>query len=417
MAKYVTVSLFTFLIVLNALAQLKNNPEEIVRRVADNIIKNTSYKYVDGRTGNVYASLNDSLISDKLKFESQYNVWRYENGVAAIGMIELAETLNDKKYSDYILHNFEFSFRNYDLLKKHYTPNDNWIEYQRIFHWRELDDCGANGAALIDAYNMDSSKVYMEYITKAANYISNIQSRLPDGTFCRPVPRKNCVWADDLYMSVPFLARMGKLSGDTKYWDDAILQIENFHKYLWNNNTKLYHHGYWSDENDVSIAHWGRCNGWIMLAKVELLKYLPENHPKRQVIIKLLLDQIKGLAGYQDISGMWHQVIDRYYSYPESSATAMFTYGIAYAVNHKLIHGDYIKIAQYAWDGLASNVNEQGEFGGTCMGTSLHEDMTYYLKRITTQNGLHGLGPILLAGSEMINAEKLKTLYDVDKRY
>ena len=36
------------------------------------------------------------------------------------------------------------------------------------------------------------------------------------------------LWADDLYMSVPYLARMGKLTGDNKYFDFAIQQVEKF---------------------------------------------------------------------------------------------------------------------------------------------------------------------------------------------
>jgi len=51
-------------------------------------------------------------------------------------------------------------------------------------------------------------------IEPIADYILNQQIRSKDGTFCRPEPAHFTVWADDLFMSVPFLLRMGKITGD-----------------------------------------------------------------------------------------------------------------------------------------------------------------------------------------------------------
>jgi len=87
------------------------------------------------------------------------------------------------------------------------------------------------------------------------------------------------LWADDLYMSVPYLARMGKLTGDNKYFDFAIKQVEQFNKYIYDEATGLYFHTFFNDENMNGVARWGRCNGWVALAQVELLNNLPANHP------------------------------------------------------------------------------------------------------------------------------------------
>ncbi len=103
----------------------------------------------------------------------------------------------------------------------------------------ELDDFGAMGASMIDVYNSVNRDDYKAYIEKAAKHITEERSRLTDGTLVRKFPHEMTLWADDLYMSVPFLARVGKLTGDKKYWDDAILQIKNFSKYLWDENKEL----------------------------------------------------------------------------------------------------------------------------------------------------------------------------------
>ncbi len=132
------------------------------------------------------------------------------------------------------------------------------------------------------------------------------------------VPRKMTLWADDLYMSVPYLARMGRLTGDNKYFDFAIKQVELYNRYIYDSTTGLYFHTFYNDENTNGVAHWGRCNGWVALAQVELLNNLPADHPKRAELIRLLQRQIIGFSRYQDSDGMWHQLVDKPDSYAEA---------------------------------------------------------------------------------------------------
>jgi rhamnogalacturonyl hydrolase YesR len=222
------------------------------------------------------------------------------------------------------------------------------------------------------------------------------------------------LWADDLYMSVPFLARMGKLTGDKKYFDFAIKQVENFNRYIYDPTTGLYLHAYYNDANTNGVARWGRCNGWVALAQADLINNLPANHPKRAELIKLLLRQIIGFSRYQDISGMWHQLLDKPDSYEESSVTAMFVYTVAKAVNEGWISPRYISIAQNGWEALSKKITVDGQVPDICIGTSINEDIRYYYNRPKELNDTHGLGAFLLAGTEMIKANN--KLMDIDKR-
>ena len=43
-------------------------------------------------------------------------------------------------------------------------------------------------------------------------------------------PQKNTLWLDDLYMVLPAIAQMGKLTGDKKYFDDAVKQVLQFYR-------------------------------------------------------------------------------------------------------------------------------------------------------------------------------------------
>ncbi len=133
---------------------------------------------------------------------------------------------------------------------------------------------------------------------------------------------------------------------------------------------------------------------------------LPANHPKRQELINLLLRQIVGYSRYQDISGLWHQVLDKPDSYLESSVTAMFTYAVARAVNEGWINKTYLTIAEDGWKGLVSKITADGEIPDVCIGTNIGDNIRFYYDRPKELNDTHAIGAFLLAGSEMIRAEK-----------
>jgi unsaturated rhamnogalacturonyl hydrolase len=407
-------SLLSFIIIFPILIHAQSNTEEVVRKVADHIIQTTSFQFVDNRTGEKFSSTKGKDTSVQVKAESKFNKWQYVNGVLTVGMIRLSNILNDPKYSDYSRKNFSFIFDNLDYFKKQFDAGTTQVEYRPVFRIGSLDDCGSMSAGLIDVAAYDKRADYRAYLERVGDYIINKQVKFPDGTLARNNPRKMTLWADDLYMSVPFLARMGKLTGDKKYFDFAISQVEKFNHYIFDSTTGLYFHTYFNDENMNGVARWGRCNGWVALAQTELLNQLPANHPKRPELVKLLLRQIVGYSRFQDSSGMWHQLLDRPESYEESSVTAMFVYAVARAVNEGWINKRFITIAQNGWNALLKKVTPNGEIPDICVGTSVEEDISYYYNRPKELNDTHGLGAFLMAGAEMIRAKDV--MVDLTKR-
>lgn len=403
MKKQIILALAVLLSVVSV--QSQNPAANIIRTVADNVLGNTSFKFIDKQTGQTYETTQSLPYSPSVRVESPYNTWEYWNGVLSIGMIQLGQILNEPKYINYSKHNYEFIFSNLDYFKKQYDEKVKGASFDQFFRLGKLDDCGAMAAGLADVYSLDNKKEYRDYLDKVGTYILTRQEQLSDQTLCRPDPHKFTIWADDLYMSIPFLARMGKITGDAKYFDFAIKQVENFAKYLYNPANGLYYHCYYSDINMNGVAHWGRCNGWVMMATAELLNILPENHPKRQEVIRILLRQIVGISRYQDISGLWHQVLDKPDSYLESSCTAMFVYSIAKAVNQGWIDKRYLSIAQNGWQGLTTKIQPDGQVQDICVGTGINEDIKFYYTRPARLNDIHGLGAVLLAGLEIIKAK------------
>lgn len=383
--------------------------EAVVRSIADNVIEHTSFEYMDYATRKTYKTTDEIPENTDVFFVDHYTEWGYTMGVLNMSMINLGAYLNDEKYTNYPIEHVANGFDNYEYFEKTFRNDRRHYRwpYGQLWTMEELDDCGAMGASVIDVYEMVKRDDYKEYIDNTAVHIMEKQERLSDGTLVRTRPHEMTLWADDLYMSVPFLARMGKLTGEDKYYDDALKQVFNFTDYLWQENKELYYHCYYSDLERNGVAHWGRCNGWIMMAQVHLMNFLPEDHPQREMLRMNLERQILGIAKYQNGDGLWHQVLDKTDSYTESSCSAMFVYSIARAVNEGWIDKRYASIAITGWEGLKEHkITLDGQLKDVCVGTGIDDTIVFYYNRPARTNEKHGLGAIIEAGIEIIKLKK-----------
>lgn len=399
-------------LLISSMAFAQENDEIILKSIGENILKNSSLAFEGVFNQQTYTSAKDIPDTVKVKFKTGYAGWFYVNGVLNMAMLDLGNFLKDEKYSNYAISQINFGFDSYKHFEKLYNPKDRFtwrLPFRQIFDMRELDDCGAMGASVIDAYQKTLKPEYKEYIEKAAKHITEIQDRTPDKTLCRKGPQQMTIWADDLYMSVPFLARMGKFTNDKKYFEDAIRQVLNFDKYLWDPQREIYYHCYYTDTRKNGVAHWGRCNGWIMMAQVNLLRFLPDDYPKRDTIIRNLEKQIIGVSRYQNANGLWNQILDKNDSYQESSCTAMFVYSIAKAINEGWINKRYASIAITGWEGLKKQViTPEGQMKSVCIGTGIQNDLIFYYERPSKTDDAHGSGALIDAGIEII---KLKNSF------
>lgn len=383
--------------------------EECIRAVADNILKEPVTQFVGVTTGKTYNSTKEIPKGEDVRFKSPLSEWHYSNGVLDMSMINLGEYLNDPKYINYAKNHVAFGFANYEYFKNTFrNDRKHWHwPFGQLWNMKELDDCGAMGAAVIEVYKYDSQKQYQAYFEAASKHIMQDQTRLSDGTLCRTFPREMTVWADDVYMSVSFLAQMGKQTGDKKYFDEATRQIINISDYLWCPDKQLFYHCFYTDLNRNGVAFWGRANGWITVSLVRLLDVLPKNYEGRKQLIDLLEKQIVGVSRYQNENGMWNQLLDKPESYDESSVTAMYVYGIAKAINEGWFDDTYMRIAQLGWNALKKDqITENGHFKNVCVGTGITDDLPFYYSRPVGENEKHGLGLIIDAGVEIMKLNK-----------
>jgi rhamnogalacturonyl hydrolase YesR len=339
--------------------------------------------------------------------ERKFSSYSYPMGVIYSGMLLANEVTGDAKYADFVTKRYQMFADNLPALSK--WPKDEMRRnpFRNMLNPTNLDACGAMGASMGRAQRMKVGPDLHEVIDRFADYISTKQMRLEDGTLARPRPFEKSLWLDDAYMSVPLLAQYGKISGDRKYFDDAAKQIRQFNKHLFVPAAGLYTHGAnLANPDNHPNYFWGRANGWVMVATAELLDLLPEDHSDRDALIKILQDHAKGVANVQSGSGLWHQMLDRPDSYLETSCTAMFAYSMAKGVNRGWLNAQqYGPTAIAGWCGVVSKISDEGKLSDVCIGTSYADDYIYYYHRPATDD-MHGYGPVLLAGSEMIRLMK-----------
>jgi rhamnogalacturonyl hydrolase YesR len=267
-----------------------------------------------------------------------------------------------------------------------------------------LDYCGSATSSLLEGALTHSGYVTNEQSLMAqttANWINYTQSRLPDGTLWRPERFNGTIWADDLYMSCPFLIRWYQYSGNTNFLDDAARQVMNMAGYL-QDTDGIWFHGYNVSTNNVNGFKWGRANGWAMVTTAEILSIMPTNHPARSNLLSILTRHIEGVKTVQAPSGMWRQVLDESSLWEETSCTAMFAYSIARAVNRGWMDPTNMTVARKAFAAVCSNISSSGVISNICIGTSIGYNLNFYVTRPRANDDQRGVGAVMLAGAEIL---------------
>lgn len=179
-------------------------------------------------------------------------------------------------------------------------------------------------------------------------------------------------WSDALYMVMPVMTKMYKLTGDVQYLDKLYENLLYSDRIMLDQETGLY----FRDARYVYPNHksvngkkdfWARGDGWVLAGLAKVLQDLPKDYKH----YKFFVDKFQRLADIvaktQQKEGYWtRSILDPNHAPgPETSGTAFFAYGIMWGVNNGfLAKKDYKKCIDRAWQYISETaVQADGKVG------------------------------------------------------
>ena len=341
--------------------------------------------------------------------------WDYEQGLVLKALEHVYQRTGDVTYFNYIKKNID-SF---------VDANGNI----RTYHFDEFNsDNITTGRMLLYLYQELGDERYKKAADLLRKQISQ-QPRDADGGFWHKKRYPNQMWLDGLYMLEPFYAEYGQITNQDN-WSDIVKQFQLMYKGAIDSKTCLLFHAYdqakaqpWADKtNGHSPNFWGRSMGWYVMALVDVLDYMPKNHPSRGILIQQLNQLSGAIAKIQDpTSGVWYQLPGypgKKGNYFEASASNMFVYAFAKGVRKGYLPVAFRKNAERGYVGILKEFITKDAAGyihlektvtvGGLGGVPYRDgSYDYYLSEPLRTDDLKGVGPFILASLEMEIAKEL----------
>jgi len=343
--------------------------------------------------------------------------WNYAVGTFVWGLQRLSRATGESKYADYAARWCEYTLKTvpiaeYQTKELHAFRSMNWS----VSNHPMVDYTTAPGmpflSRLIDEKEFPLRKEYAEFTEKIIDYIANEQFRLPDGTIARSYTVSPSVWADDMFMGIPYMVYAAQYTSDPnlrkRLFTEAANQIVLFNKHLFKPDAGLYQHACYPDVPQ-KIPFWSRGNGWAVWATTEVLLHTPKNDKNYKAVMEIYRKHIDGLVKAQDAGGYWHNILDMPETVRESSGAAMFTMALARGINNGwLDRKKYLPILEKSWTALLTFVSDDGYLHGVKGGTNFSPNLEDYARTSIIKNDMHGLLSLLFVCLEMEQVFKTK---------
>ena len=169
-------------------------------------------------------------------------------------------------------------------------------------------------------------------------------------------------WADALYMVMPVMTKMYKLTGERKYLDKLYENILYSDSIMLDYETGLY----FRDGKYVYPKHktasgkkdfWARGDGWVLAGLAKVLQDMPETYVRQPFFVEKFTRMAHAVKALQQLEGHWTRSMMDPQQAPgyETSGTAFFCYGLLWGVNHgKLSKKEFGPTIEKAWNYLTT---------------------------------------------------------------
>ena len=340
------------------------------------------------------------------------NKWNYIDGCMITGILERYEITGEARFLDFA-----------DRFMSGFVEENGRI---RTYDPAEYSLDNVNPAKnLFTLYDLTGKEKYRKAIELVRSQLSTMP-RTPEGNFWHKLIYPNQVWLDGIYMALPFYMEYEKRFDAQKDCEDICRQIANVEIRMRDPKTGLYYHGYdasrkmyWADpDTGCSPNFWLRAEGWFILGLVDVLEIMMDLPMQAESVHlqHMLLDLAKALSKYQDPSGLWYQLIalpELEGNYLETSGTALISAALLKAVRLGFLPESFRAVGEKAFYGIVDRRLTKNADGTPCvtgiclvggLGGEQHRDgsAAYYLSEPVVQNDAKGVGPLLLAYTEML---------------
>lgn len=321
---------------------------------------------------------------------ARYQFWEWTQGVGLFGFWKLFLATGEERYLEILKNYYERQFR-IGLPSKNVNTVTPMLALSYLAEYLE-------------------NQVYLNVCIEWADWIMKDFPRTREGGFQHITSdsyNEGELWDDTLFMTVLFLAHMGRITKNQDYMEEAQYQFLVHTKYLCDKETGLWYHGWTFLENhNFAKAFWGRGNCWITAAIPEFLEILPVHDSIRRYLTESLKRQAESLKRYQEDNGMWHTLIDDSSSYVEASATCGFAYGLLKAVHMGLLDSEYEAIALKPLKQILDYTNEEGVLSQVSYGTPMGRETKEFYKQIPLKSMPYGQALAMLYLLEIKNKDR-----------
>ncbi|MDR3792561.1 MAG: glycoside hydrolase family 88 protein [Terracidiphilus sp.] len=348
----------------------------------------------------------------------QKPAFKYELGTYLQGVDDVYLNTADARYYNYIKSSID------ELI-----TDDGSIPTYRPDEWQL--DAVLTGRQLLRLYGMTGQKKYLTAATTLYEQLEK-QPRTASGGFWHKKIYPNQMWLDGLYMAEPFYAQYATISHKPEKYADIEKQFVLVYEHMRDAKTGLLYHGWdeskqqrWANKDTgLSPEIWARSMGWYMMALVDTLDYLPADSDAHKKLVEILKSESAAIVKVQDAkSGVWLEVMNKGAekgNYLESSASSMFVYTLAKGVRKGYLPQSYLPAVEKGWKGLLDNFVEVGPNDdvkitktvsvGGLGGSPVYRDGTYayYLSEKVVTNDPKGVGPFIMAATEVENIGNAK---------
>jgi unsaturated rhamnogalacturonyl hydrolase len=356
------------------------------------------------RMANSVMNRSDSLVY----YVDRNPKWAYD--VALLGMAIDRLGNIDKKYSKYME----------DWVNYFVQPDGSIIDYRKEEYNLDRIFPGRNVMTLYQRTHE------IRYRYALDNFIDQLRGhpKTKSGGYWHKKIYPWQMWLDGIFMGSTFMVRYAKEFNMPEWFDVAAAQTKMIYEKTLDPASGLLMHAWdesrqqkWCDpETGKSRYPWSRATGWYIMAIVDILEYLPENHPDRDDLTVILRNTCDALLRVQDKkTGLWFQVLNeggREGNYIEGSGSAMFAYVFARAAHKGYLDSKYLGIADKAFESIIKElitIDDKGFLtmhnicGGCGLGGNPYRDGSYeyYINEKRIDNDTKGVAPFILAAIEL----------------